>query len=478
MSRRRSLVAGWLAAAGLAAPLAGAALPALAAEPAGPAARTPVHHVVVVMQDHRSFDHYFGTRPGVDGLPAGVCLPAGPHLPCAAPYRLGRSSGTTSFNDGRRYLERQLHGGRMDGFVTAYAGTAADGRATMGHYDRRDLPYYWRLADDYVLMDHFFSALPANGVANRYLSVTAAAPPRGATTVPTGGWPDVRTVFDALTDAGVSWRIYVEHYGNAHRWTDAETERMRARVPLLALAGRDPAALAGHVVDLERYYEDAADDHLPAVSWVVATGPTERPPAAPGPGQRFVRGLVTTLQASRAWPSSAFFLTYDSSGGWYDHVPPPAWNGAARGARVPTLLVSPYARRGLVDHDVMDATALLRFIEDNWRVAPLTRRDAGAPSLLAAFDFGHARRADLASVPVAAPAGNASWAVIYGAYGGALVIVAALVRWLTRGRSLTGPEPPAQSRPPGPGPVAEAGAGRSGVRDRVRDALDVRRGTR
>jgi phospholipase C len=432
MSRRLPAALAALATGALAAPLASGAGAAAAAQTVP---RTPIRHVVVVLQDHRSFDHYFGTRRGVDGLPAATCLPAGAGLPCARPFHLSRTAGTTSFNDGRRYLERQLDGGRMDGFVTAYAGTAADGRATMGHYDRRDLPYYWRLADDNVLLDHFFSALPANGVANRYVSMTAAVPPHGATAVPADGWPDRRTIFDALGAAGVSWRIYVEHYGSARHWTEAETERIRARVPLLALAGREQADLAGHVVDLERYYEDAATDRLPAVSYVVATGPTERPPSSPTPGQRFVRGLVTTLQASRAWSSSAFFLTYDSSGGWYDHVPPPAWEGQPRGARVPALLVSPYARRGLVDSDVMDVTALLRFVEDNWRLPPLTRRDASAPSLLAAFDFAHPRRADLTAPAIAAPAGSASWMVIYGAYGAALAVVAGLARRLRRERS-------------------------------------------
>lgn len=361
-------------------------------------ARTPLQHVVLVTQDHRSFDHYFGTRPGVDGVPANTCLPTGAGLPCVPPFHLTSTTVLAPFNDGRSYLEAQLDGGKMDGFVSAYADTAADGRQTMGYYDGSDLPYYWQLADEFVLFDHYHAALPTNGVANRYFAVTGAPPPQGVTSVPANGWPSVPTIFDRLTAAGVSWKVYVENYGQPNP-TDAQLARFRARVPLLGLeTNPDASALSGHVVGLSQYYTDAAQDTLPSVSLVVATGPTERPPAAPTAGMRFVRGLVTSLQTSRAWSSSALLLDYDSSGGWYDHVPPPPAEGQARGARVPALLVSPFARPGTVDSDVMDSAAGLRLLEENWGLAALTTRDATSPSILSVLDFGLQRHAQLTAV--------------------------------------------------------------------------------
>lgn len=377
-----------------------------AAQNSARAAGRPLQHVVLVTQDHRSFDHYFGTRPGVDGIPAGVCLPSGTDKPCVAPYLLDSSTELTPFNDGRRYLLGQIDGGKMDGFVSTYANSAADGRQTMGHYDRTELPYYWQLADDFMVMDHYFAAQPTNGVANRYFAVTGSLPPGGATAVPATGWSTVPTIFDRLDEAKVDWRVYVQGWGNTTP-APAVLARLRSRIPVLGMAAyQDPAALAGHFVDLSQYYRDAAANRLPAVSWVVATGPTERPPASPASGMRFARTLVVGLQTSEAWPSSALLLDYDSSGGWYDHVPPPAAGDQARGARVPALLVSPLLKAGTVDSDVMDSAAGLRLVEQNWSLPSLTARDAGSPSLLSRLDLAQPRppRLGPASAPLRTPA--------------------------------------------------------------------------
>ena len=359
-----ALLVSWLLAAGLASPAAADAAPGQA--------RTALQHVVLVTQDNRSFDHYFGTRRGVEGIPKGTCQPSGGTAPCVAPFHLTDSANLTPLNDARRYLSAQLHGGKMDAFVSAYKDSATDGSLAMGYYGASDLPYYYQLADEFVLLDHYFSAAPANGVANRYFGVTAASTPRGQTAVPADGWPAVTTIFDRLSQAGVSWKVYVQGYGK-DKPAAAALARDRARVPLLGMASnQDPSRLAGHVVGLDAYYNDAAANSLPAVSYVVATGPTDRSPAAPRTGEDFVKSLVTSLQSSRAWSTSALLLDYDSSGGWYDHVVPPAAQGAPRGARVPALLVSPFARPGTVNSQVLDAAAGLRLIEQNWSLRPPT----------------------------------------------------------------------------------------------------------
>ena len=105
-----------------------------------------------------------------------------------------------------------------------------------------------------------------------------------------------------------------------------------------------------------------------------------------------MRSVVNELMRSPEWKSTAFVLTYDSWGGWYDHVKPPRSTAYGYGFRVPTLLVSPYAKRGAIDHTTLDSTSILRFIEDNWRLAPLARRDANANSIASAFDFSTVAR--------------------------------------------------------------------------------------
>jgi phospholipase C len=144
-----------------------------------------------------------------------------------------------------------------------------------------------------------------------------------------------------------------------------------------------------------------------------------------------VRTLINNLMASPYWDSSAFLLSYDDWGGWYDHVRPPQIDGFGYGFRVPALLVSPYARRGYVDHTTLDFTSGLKFIEENWGLAPLTRRDATATSIAGAFDFNQAPRPAriIPATRKVAPPVVAKRSIIYPAYtvGAAIVVLLILV---------------------------------------------------
>ncbi len=183
----------------------------------------------------------------------------------------------------------------------------------------------------------------------------------------------------------------------------------------------DDPALRSHIVDLDEYYHDLADGTLPAVAYVATSGASERSARSIPTGQNLVRSMVTQLGLSPFWRSSAFLWSYDGSGGWYDHVAPPA----GMGLRVPALLISPYTRTGRVDHTVMDSTAALRFIEQNWELAPLSARDAQAGDLRSAFDFtASPRPAEI--IPVNQAASQPPLVkvhVIYRFYGAALALV-------------------------------------------------------
>jgi phospholipase C len=142
---------------------------------------------------------------------------------------------------------------------------------------------------------------------------------------------------------------------------------------------------------------------------------------------RFVRTLINNLMASPYWDSSAFLLSYDDWGGWYDHVRPPQIDGFGYGFRVPAILVSPFARRGYIDHTTLDFTSGLKFIEENWGLAPLTHRDATATSIAGAFDFDQAPRPAriIPATRKVTPPVVAKRSIIYPAYtiGAALVLL-------------------------------------------------------
>jgi phospholipase C len=211
----------------------------------------------------------------------------------------------------------------------------------------------------------------------------------------------------------------------------------------------DDRRLFSHIVPLSRLSKDMQRGTLPAVSYVVPLGAREHPPGSLEAGQSVVRTLVNGLIRSRYWSSSACIVTYDSSGGWYDHVQPPRVDRWGYGFRVPALLVSAYARRGHVDHTTLDFTSILNFIEHNWGLRPLTDRDRQANGLMSAFDFGRGPRpaAFITGHPLGNQIVDSAKLPVYATYGAAfgvallVVMLAVLHEAVVRRRSphLRGP---------------------------------------
>jgi len=373
--------------------LLGAGAPASAGDH-GP--RTPIQHFVFLFQENHTFDNYFGTRPGVDGYPAGTCMPvkAGTLRPCVKPYPIG-DSGITDLGHTEVQFSREYNGGAMDGFVQANSDNGRDGSLAMGYYDDKDLPYYWNIADEYALFDRFFSSARGGSIPNHMFAVTGTPGVTGKREeIPPGGWGALPTIFDRLEKAGVSWKFYIENYDPTITFRTRDTVEMVDRAaqviwaPVLGYKRFvDNPRLSRHIVDLDEYYRDVAEGTLPAVSYIVPSGDSEHPPGRVQAGERLVQALVAQLMRSSSWDSSAFFWTYDDWGGWYDHVRPPQVDKWGYGFRVPALLVSPYARRGYVGHETSDFASILAFIEHNWNLRPMATRDAVANDLTEAFDF-------------------------------------------------------------------------------------------
>ncbi len=442
-----------VAAAGLALLLG---LPTLAlADPSAPPEPTsPIKHFVVLMQEGHSFDNYFGTYPGVDGIAPDTCMPIDQTVvaksSCVKPFALNDHS-VEKMNHTAAIFQSQYNHGQMDGFISALQRRNQDGTIAMGYYDDSNLPYYWNIADEYVLFDRFFSSAAGGGVQNRMFWVSAS-PGDEDNRIPSAGYGALPTIFDALEQRGITWKFYVQHYNPqmTYRMMQAggKLSPQVVRAPLLAFPRFvDDPKLSSHIVDLDQYFEDLRNGTLPAVAYIAAASASEDPPSSPETGQQFVRGLLNALMQSNAWSSSAFLVTYESWGGWYDHVPPPQVDRYGLGFRVPAFLVSPYARRGYIDSTQLDFTSILKFIEQNYKIAPLATRDAQANSLSSAFNFTLAPRRprfisfDRATTQLVEPRRD----LIYICYSGAIVLAGLLI---AAAAGAAGRRRPAPSLPP------------------------------
>ncbi|MGH7705875.1 MAG: alkaline phosphatase family protein [Candidatus Dormibacteria bacterium] len=424
---------------------AAAALEALAAVGAGPVRAAPapraqavakeaqgkIKHVFVIIQEGRSFDNYFGTYPGALGLAANTALPtslAAPQAQRVSPHTLAAPR-TARLDDSVDVARAASDGNRMDGFVAAQNAATGNGSLAMGHYDATGIPYYWQLARSYVLADHFFSSSLGGAVSNYEYAVAAQSWPDSAAGGPP---PGTQTIFSRLSGAGKSWDYFAARYNLDRKAGRAAA--LRAQIPLLDLpvgtSHPRKASRSAGIQDLSVLYRRLAKGGLPAVSYVVQPGQSEHAPESVLAGETATVGLVNAIMRSRYWSSSAIFLTWSDWGGWYDGVAPPQVDGSSYGFRVPALIISPYARRGAVLHDVADFTSILRFIETVFDLAPLSARDGSAYNLMGAFNFDRPGRAAAPVALGALPSGTVtqgSLPVIFAAYGAMALLVAGLL---------------------------------------------------
>jgi phospholipase C len=342
---------------------------------------TPIERVVVIMKENHAFDNYFGTFPGADGIPENVTVPDGAGG-VLRPHWLNATS-TLDIPHSREAMIQSYDAGRNDLFgVVANAAGPGLGNVSMGYYDSRQLPGYWSLARNFTLADQYFSSMLGPTYPNRLYSIAGQA--GGVTTNPLpGSGVDVPTIFDQLEGRGISWR----YYGITN---EIETT-FALQVPHIA----SNPSMASKVVHLAYLAPDIASGNFPSVTYIDPNGflpasikISEHPPGDVTFGDAWTAGIIDSIMASAMWPSCVVLVTWDESGGFYDHVPPPQVDEWGYGFRVPTLVISPFVRRGWIDHTVMDHTSILKFIADNWGLPYLTSRQARAGNLTGAFVFG------------------------------------------------------------------------------------------
>ncbi len=367
----------------------------------------PIEHIIIAMQENRSFDHYFGHLPGhgqddVDVPPADEWNPSPPDAgvpPAPVPWHHDQSYCIDDTDHGWVASHGQYDDGKNDGFaLTNVIAQDRTGQRALGYYDQTDIPFYYSLASTFAISDRYFCSLLGPTYPNReYLlagtsfgSVATDEGPRNG--LAPAGVPNIFKVLDA---AGITWRDYYSDLPAAFLFSDYE-----------------PTAVAnGNVVDVSQFAIDAAAGNLPQVSFIdptflpvpdIQSETDEHPPADIQVGQHFIWTQVTALLSSPNWKSSAMFITYDEHGGMYDHVPPPAAcppddtppdenpeiGGYDRlGFRVPVFVVSPYAKRHFVSHQVHSHTSILRFLETKFNLPALTNRDANSDAMFDFFDF-------------------------------------------------------------------------------------------
>ena len=424
---RRGLVALASALGGLTALLAACGSPSgQAGRPAGdpprsytvPAGIHKIKHVIIVMQENRSFDHYFGTYPGAAGIPMRhgkptVCVPK-PGGGCGRPYHLiaDRNSGGPH---GVADADVDVDGGKMDGFIrqrfVGRAGCkppvtrACQIRRTpdvMGYHTAAEIPNYWAYAKGFALDDHMFEPVRSWSLA-QHLDMVSAWSARCQNHSPMSChndiWPYKLPEFDKAVEqelatgtttinlawTDITWLLHAHHVSWAYyvqkgTQPDCQDDSDITCPPVPQSAGTpgmwNPLPLFGdvrqdhelrNIRDLSSYFAAAKAGTLPSVSWITPSGPdSDHPPASVHQAQAYVTAVINAAMKSPDWGSTAIFLAWDDWGGFYDHVAPPQVDQNGYGLRVPAITISPYARQGYIDHQTLSSDAYLKFIEDDF----------------------------------------------------------------------------------------------------------------
>ena len=400
--------------------------------------RQNVNHIIFMVQENRSFDHYFGqlgqyreangygSASDIDGLTASDSVPSLDGTSQYHPYHLDttcveevsggwmESHVDLNLNDPGSKTEL------MNGFVVNAAKYArangefdVNGVRAIGYYDSTDLPFYYYMASNFATSDRWFSPILTESIPNRIALQAGTSAGHAHPPDTTNGQccDNVPTIYHRLSAANISWKIYYsDTQANGQPLTDINNYW-----PQFA------AAHAANIVPISQFYQDLTYHTLPAVAFVQAglgTGRDEHPggqQVAEQGGNDIQKGafytwqIISQFMQSSSWNDSVFILTFDEGGSFYDHVPPaqavkpdnlnpmdlmqqdmviqPQATFDQTGFRIPLIVISPFAKKSYVSHTTMDSTAILKLIETRFGLSPLTKRDAAQPDMSEFFDF-------------------------------------------------------------------------------------------
>ena len=393
--------------------------------PTGPAAPTPqptpllllptskIQHIVVIIQENRSFDNVFNGFPGADTSATGK-IHDGTVIPLTSTTFANKAGGGFADLDHSHLAFTQAFAnGANDGWdlesAQAYPGAPrgpAAGALPYAYLAKSEVQTYWNMAQQYTLTDRMFSSVTGPSFnAHQYLiagqsdgtvDVPSAIPwgcdaPAGTTTPIlqngseiAGPFPcfSYKTMGDALDSVGVKWRYYAPTIGGkdiGYIWSAFDAINQIRYGPDWTRNVISPETQA---------LTDLASSTQPGVTWIVPSFlNSDHTASGQTTGPQWVANLVNAIGSTPAWQSTAIFVVWDDWGGWYDHVTPPQVDAYGLGYRVPMIVISPYAKHGYVSHVQHEFGSILHFIEEQAALGPLAASDARADDLMDCFDF-------------------------------------------------------------------------------------------
>lgn len=374
-----------------------------------------IQHIVFIIKENRSFDHYFGTFPKADGatkgkISTGEIIPLG-HMPDQPPRDPAHTwlAAHWAIDDGLMNRFDEIGSANENGDYLTYT-----------QLQQSDIPNYFKYASTFTLADHMFSSIKSDSFPNHLYAVAASSggvidipyskvtrsSPWGCDADPTTTvavmddagsiakvFPcfDFSTMADSLQNKKISWKYYAPSKGeNGYNFSAFDAINHI----------RNSALWTENVVPVSGFINDAMSGNLPAVSWVVNGTPVdEHPPNSSCAGENWTVNQINAVMQGRDWDSTAIFLMWDDFGGFYDHVPPPTLDNFGLGPRVPLIIISPYAKPGHISRTQYEASSVLKFIEERFNLPPLSERDANANDTLDSFDFNQRRIPPLVLTP-------------------------------------------------------------------------------
>ncbi|MCA1833467.1 MAG: hypothetical protein LC750_12205 [Actinobacteria bacterium] len=377
------------------------------------ATATPIKHVVFVIKENRSFDNLFGTFPGADGATVGSSY--GANIPLKHDPSFSQRMGHDLPHDRIAALKDFDHG-KMDGFGFNSTGR----RYAYTQLEQEQLPNYWHWAERFVLADRFFASVNGPSFPNHLFTIAAqsggtvdnpdAPPSKERGDFKTWGCDapesetvevhdteghilhvppcfDFETVGDELSAKGIPWSYYA---AAPVPWDQAPQSGYIWNAYAAVRHYREhPQSWESHVFPVQSFVRDVGDGRLAPVTWVTPQfAYSEHPEYSFCHGENWTTRIVDAVMRSRYWKDTAIVVVWDDWGGFYDHVPPTQIDRYGLGIRVPFLMISAYAKQGLIDHERTEFSDVVRLIEDNWRLGHLdTPRDLAAGDLFREFDF-------------------------------------------------------------------------------------------
>jgi phospholipase C len=371
----------------------------------------PIQHIVILMQENRSFDNFFWTWPGQVGYEPNLCMPVNPAKPAQGCIRPHLATSTTQPDMPHDWTSSwtSYDNGSMNGFLLA----DSQNTNAMSYYNNKTIPNIWSYASHYVLADQFFSSVKSYSQPNHWYMIAGQSPQVSLFEGNTQEQDDcynkalgmltlsgcqyineaqqIQTMADELTTSGVSWKYYdapipanrtlakAIQFGEAFDYWN----------PLLAKnSSYEFMQYRSNIVPREEFFSDIGNGTLPQVSWIIPSGGiSDHPPANVTLGEWWITDVVNAVMQSRYWQNTAIIVAWDDYGGYFDTVVPPTVDGYGLSFRVPALIISAYSKPGYLDNTVYDFESTLRFIEWRFGVPSLTSRDADANNLLGAFNF-------------------------------------------------------------------------------------------